>query len=333
MPSTKKAASKSTSKNTVANKHSRQLVLAILGPTAAGKSEFAVQVSKKIGGEILCLDSTTVYRGFDIGSSKPGEALRKEVPHHLVDTLDPEEDFSAKDFARMAFHVIQDIHKRGKVPVLVGGTYFYLRALQHGMYPVHDIPRTVFEQIEKEFADNTAAMYSELQQQDPESAKSIHPNDQYRLTRALVILKGTGKKPSSLRAEPLWPEQKQWLWMKYALLVPRQTLADRIRARAQAMLSRGWLEEVRALREAHPTARALNSIGYSQVCGYLDGAIAHDKLVDAIVEATRQLAKKQLTWLRSDPELRFVDRQDGDRIEKEVSNLMAVIEGVKEGRA
>lgn len=114
--------------------------------------------------------------------------------------------------------------------------------------------------------------------------------------------------------------------MKYAILVPRQVLSDRIRARAQAMLNAGWLDEVRALREAHPHARALSSTGYLQVCGYLDGKIAHDKLVDSILEATRQLAKRQLTWLRSDPELRFVDPQDIDRVEKEISNLNAVLE-------
>jgi tRNA dimethylallyltransferase len=308
-------------------KNSRKLILAILGPTAAGKSDFAVDICKRIGGEILCLDSTTVYKGFDIGSSKPGPEQRSVVPHHLIDALEPEADFSAAEFSKMAFDAIQSIHQRGRIPVLVGGTYFYLRALQHGMYPVSEIPKSVFDTIEKEFADNTAAMHSELSQADAEAAQSIHPNDQYRLTRALAIWRSTGKKPSTLKAQSLWPEQKTWLWMKYALLVPRKVLAERIRTRAQAMLNAGWLDEVRALRQAHPTARALGSVGYAQVCQYLDGKLGHDKLIEAIEDATRYLAKKQLTWLRSDPELRFVDPSDIERVEKEVTNLVAVMEG------
>lgn len=304
----------------------RKLVLAILGPTAAGKSDFALSVCQRIAGEILCLDSTTVYKGFDVGSSKPTVQQQSQVPHHLIDTLSPDENFSAHDFAEMAFEKVQDIHSRGKIPVLVGGTYFYLRALQHGMYPIQEIAREVFDEIEKEFADNTNAMHAELQRLDSDAARSIHQNDQYRLTRALAILRGTGQKPSALKAEPLWPEQENWLWMKYAILIPRKALAERIRVRAQGMLSNGWLEEVRKLRAEFPTARALQSVGYAQVCQYLDNKLAHDKLVDAIVEATRGLAKRQLTWLRSDAELRYVDLEDTDRVEKEVSNLLAVLE-------
>lgn len=304
----------------------RKLVLAILGPTAAGKSDFAIQVAQRVNGEILCLDSTTVYKGFDIGSSKPSPEQQAKVPHHLIDALEPEQNFSAHDFAEMAFNEVQDIHKRGKIPILVGGTYFYLRALQHGMYPIQEVPKEVFDQLEKEFADNTAAMHAELQRVDEDAARAVHPNDQYRLTRALAVFRGTGKKPSQLKAEPLWPEQESWLWMKYALVVPRSVLVQRIRERAQNMLSGGWLDEVRTLRENHPHARALSSVGYLQVCKYLDGEIAHDKLVDAIEEATRGLAKRQLTWLRSDAELRFVDGGDTERVEKEVSNILSVLE-------
>lgn len=304
-------------------------VIALIGPTASGKSAFALALAERLKGEIVCLDSTTVYRGFDIGSSKPSKEDRAKVPHHLVDILDPGEPFSAGHFVKQANDVIEDILKRRKLPLVVGGTYFYLRALQNGMYPTPQISAETIEAIETEYFEedtvNTVKMHAFLKAQDPKAAEAIHPNDRYRLVRALAILKTTGELPSRLKPEPLSASQKDRLWMKYALAISRHTLSANIVKRTDSMLNHGLVEETRKLRGVSPTARALGSIGYAEACAFLDKRITDKQLRNEIIEKTRQLAKRQITWLRSDTEVRYVDGRDLDRIELEVSNLAVAL--------
>jgi tRNA dimethylallyltransferase len=303
----------------------KRLTLAIVGPTASGKTGFAVEIAKRINGEVVCVDSATVYKGFDIGTAKPTVEDRAGIPHHLVDILEPDEPFSAGHFVTRANEILSEIQERGKTPIVVGGTYFYLRALQHGMYPTPIIPAEVIETLEKEYFDdetlNTERMHRDLAASDAKAAEAIHPNDRYRLLRALSILRTTGELPSSLKPVPLSPDQTDRLWMKYAVLIARHALNANIVRRTEKMLAGGLVEETRKLMEKHPQARALQSIGYAESVAFLKKQLTERQLRNEIIEKTRQLAKRQLTWLRSDAEIRYVDHRDHDRVTLEVENL------------
>lgn len=301
----------------------RMICLAILGPTASGKSLFALQLAKKIGGEILCVDSTTVYRELDIGSNKPTPEDRNTVPHHGLDLLNPDEPFSAGAFVEYAGKTISEIRNRGRIPILVGGTYFYFRAIQNGMFPIPPISGEVLEMIEKEFFEDgtlhTARMHQEVSTKDPEGAQKIHPNDRYRLMRALAILRTTNLKPSELK--PTLPSDNSCYWMEYALVYPRHILNQNIVFRTEKMLRDGLIDETKRLHKKYPNARSLQSIGYSECLSYLENRFSEKALRQKIIERTRQLARRQWTWLRGDPEIHYIDHRDLDRVSLEISNL------------
>jgi len=301
------------------------MVVALLGPSASGKTALSVELAEKLNAEIIALDSTTPYKGFNIGTSKVDPLTRNRIAHHLIDILEPSEPFNAFDFVKKADEAIADILSRKKLPLIVGGTYFYLKGLQNGMYAIPPVDPSVVENLEKEFEDAEnplALMHQELQQKDPASAKTIHPNDRYRILRALAIHRSTGKRPSELSLSHPTPERPPRVWVKYALLVSRHDLTQLITQRTDQMLAQGIIEETRLLRESHPSARALSSIGYAECMKFLNKELDQKQLRNEIIEKTRQLAKRQMTWLRSDPEVRFIDRRDKDRIVLEISNLM-----------
>lgn len=323
----------------------RSLCIALVGPTASGKTELAIELAEKARGEIVGMDSTTVYRGFDIGSSKPSPEQRARVRHHLIDVLDPGDDFSAFQFVELAERALEDIERRDKLPIIVGGTYFYLRALQYGMYPTPSILPETLDEIEKEyFVENDTAdspdsevsansrMHAELKARDSKAAEKIHPNDRYRLVRALAVLRASSELPSSLKPCHRSERQASRLWLKYALVLPRDILHEKIASRTERMIRGGLLEECRKLKKSFPNARPWKSIGYAEAAAVLEGRLAESRLQGEVIEKTRQLAKRQMTWIRSDPELRFVDHRDLDRILKEIDNLKFVLEGV-EGEA
>ena len=305
------------------------ICIAILGPTSSGKSRFAVELALKISGEIISLDSTAVYRGMNVGTDKPASELRQKVTHHLLDLLEPNEPFSAFHFVERADEAIDLIISRKNVPIIVGGTYFYLRALQNGMYPTTFVSAETIEEIEHEFLEedfiDTSRMHAELKRLDPESSEKIHPNDRYRLVRALAIVRSTGVRPSSLIPVPL-SEKKNIIWMKYGMTASRHQLTQNIVLRTESMLKNGLVEETRALTQKHPQARALQAIGYQEAKLFLDLKLTEKQLKNEIIEKTRQLAKRQLCWLRSDPEIRFIDLRDHDQVEKEFRNLKSTLE-------
>ncbi|MCB0417409.1 MAG: tRNA (adenosine(37)-N6)-dimethylallyltransferase MiaA [Bdellovibrionales bacterium] len=308
-----------------------KLCLAILGPTASGKSELALELAQALGGEIVCLDSVTVYRHFEIGAAKPAAVDRKQVPHHLLDIMDPNDEFSAFDFVKRADATLSEIHNKGKVPIIVGGTYFYLRALQNGMYPGDKVPPEIVESVENSYVDGedwlTEKMHADLKAVDPQAAEKIHPKDRYRLVRALSLWKHLGTPPSKLQPELISAAQKDRLWMKYAIALPRHRLVDRVAARTFKMVEGGLLEETQKLLDQFPKARALSSVGYAEAVAHLKSG-SNDKkaLCNAIIEKTRQLAKRQITWIRSDPEIRFVAPGDIGRIRLEFNNLKYVLD-------
>lgn len=304
----------------------RKLCMAILGPTASGKSGFAVEAALKLDGEIVCVDSTTVYKGFDIGTSKPTAEQRRAVPHHLLDILAPDQAFSAFDFVARARAVIEEISSRDKLPILVGGSYFYLRALQNGMYPTGAYGDEALEALSEEFTQGDELdgekLHAALAAADPKTAAILHPNDSYRLLRAMALVR-SGQLPSELKpAEAMGPD---WLWVKYAMAVSRKTLAENITRRIQSMIEQGLVEETRKMAAAYPSAKALGSIGYAETRRFLAKEISQEAMAQQISENTRKLLKRQMTWLRSDPEVRFIDSRDLARVELEIANLRAVL--------
>jgi tRNA dimethylallyltransferase len=306
----------------------RNIIIALLGPTASGKSAFAIEMARALNGEIVCVDSTTVYRGFDIGTSKPTAEQQSQVKHHLLDLLSPEDEFNASDFVATAKRTIEEIASRGKTPLLVGGSYFYLRALQNGMYPTGGYDDSALEAITEEFTTEEgldgAKLHSALQSLDPRASEILHPNDHYRLIRAVALAR-SGVLPSQLQAAG--GLGSQWLWVKYAMMVSRKDISENIAVRTKEMLDRGLVEETRQLREKYPRAKALGSIGYAETLRYLENLISLETLEKEITDNTRKLLKRQITWLRSDPELRFVDSRDLPRVELEIANLRSVLEG------
>jgi len=301
-----------------------QMILALLGPSASGKTALSLELADKLNAEIIALDSTTPFKEFNIGTSKPDLLSRKKIPHHLIDILSPSDPFTAFDFVKKADEAISDIFARRKLPMIVGGTYFYLKGLQHGMYAIPPVDPSIVEGLEKEFEDleqPLQAMHQALQAADPVSAQSIHPHDRYRMIRALAIFRATGKKASELNLAHPTNKQDRRLWVKYALLRSRHDLTHLITQRTDLMLAQGLIEEVKNLRDKYPTAKALSSIGYAECVKYLNHEIDQKQLRNEIIEKTRQLAKRQMTWLRSDPEIRFIDSRDKERMILEVSNL------------
>lgn len=305
------------------------LCVVLLGKTASGKTNFALTLAEKINAEIILLDSVTVYKGFDIGSAKPSKDIREKIPHHLVDIVEPTENFTAGDFVKMAEESIDKIEKNGKIPLIVGGTYFYLRALENGMF---DVPGTSIESIEgieeKYLIDESLdykKMYLDLKAKDSEAALRIHPNDHYRIIRALSIIETTGKKVSALK--PLYKSDKNRLWLKYALILPKNRLNQNIVIRTEEMIKNGLVEETRKLIEKYSNNKALNSIGYFEASQFLKNKMTEKQMLRSIIERTRQLAKRQMTWLRADPEIRFIDQNDIERVVKDIENLSYAIGG------
>jgi len=301
-----------------------QIILTLLGPTASGKTELSLKIAQALSAEIICLDSTTFFKQFNIGSSKPDLLARKAVPHHLVDFLEPEEDFTAFDFVKKTGSVLELLRERHLTPFLVGGSYFYLKSLQNGLFDIPAIDPQLIDQLEMSFENHENpldSMYQELTSLDPVTAKKTHPRDRYRILRALGIIKVTGKLPSELPLKKPSEDSGQKIWIKYALLKSRHDLTQAITLRTDKMLSQGLIDETKQLMERFPRAKSLSSIGYAECVKYLSQQIDLKQLRNEIIEKTRQLAKRQMTWLRSDPEIRFIDERDEKRIVYEVNQM------------
>jgi len=276
----------------------------LMGPTASGKTALAVSLLEHFPLEIISVDSALVYRGMNIGTAKPDAATLARAPHHLLDIRDPTEAYSAAAFCQDAQRLMADIVARDKVPLLVGGTMLYFRALLQGL---DDLPRAdpaVRQKLEgAAMARGWPALHAELAQADPVTAARLAPNDSQRIGRALEIFQLTGKPMSALldRAQTALPYRVLQL-----ALIPsdRAVLHQRIAARFDAMLAEGLINEVRSLRRSYalqPGLPAMRAVGYRQAWAYLDGEIDLNGLREQGIAATRQLAKRQLTWLRSWP--------------------------------
>lgn len=277
---------------------SPQRLLAVVGPTASGKTDLAVAIAERVGGEIVSADSVQIYRGFDIGSGKPSAEEKARAPHHLVDTHAPAAAVDAAEFARLADAAIADIRRRGRVPILCGGTFFWVRALVLGLAPAPPADAEIRARHHAIVAEQgRTALHAALAAVDPESADRLHPNDAIRVSRALEVFELSGRKMSDWQAEHGFRVKRIDAALIGIRLSP-EALTERIAARVDAWLARGWIDEVRSLIEqGHGESRAAASVGYAEVRDHVRGTLPRTELRDAIVRGTRVFARRQRTWL------------------------------------
>ncbi|AEA66688.1 MULTISPECIES: tRNA (adenosine(37)-N6)-dimethylallyltransferase MiaA [Pseudomonas] len=307
----------------------------LMGPTAAGKTDLAIELTKVLPCELISVDSALVYRGMDIGTAKPSKELLAEFPHRLIDILDPAEAYSAADFRRDALQAMAEITARGRIPLLVGGTMLYYKALVDGLADMPAADPEVRAQIEEEAARlGWQALHEQLAIIDPESAARIHPNDPQRLSRALEVYRVSGQSMTALRqrqsaqsteAAASGLQQLPYTVANLAIApANRQVLHRRIEQRFTLMLEQGFVDEVVALRERsdlHAGLPSIRAVGYRQVWDYLDGKLTSAEMQERGIIATRQLAKRQFTWLRSWTDLHWLDSLDCDNLPRALKYL------------
>lgn len=292
----------------------------IMGPTASGKTALACALYDQLNCELISVDSALVYKDMNIGTAKPTAEELAQYPHHLIDIRDASEPYSAADFREDVLPLMADITARGKIPVLVGGTMLYFKFLLEGVADLPEADESIRKQIEDEAAEKGwPAIHEKLAQVDPESAARLNPNDPQRVQRALEVFLITGKPLSEH-----WAEQQAqsipYHVIQFAIAPKeRKTLHERIELRFTQMLEQGFVEEVRKLYQRgdlHENLPAIRAVGYRQVWDFLDGQLSYDEMVFKGVVATRQLAKRQMTWLRSWDDLHWLESEDPQLIER-----------------
>jgi tRNA dimethylallyltransferase len=288
----------------------RQPAILLMGPTAAGKTGLAVELARALPLEIVSVDSALVYREMDIGTAKPSPALRAELPHHLVDLVDPAEPYSAGRFRRDALAAMADIRARGRIPLLVGGTMMYFRVLQQGLAALPEANPAVRAALDREAAEHGwPALHARLAQVDPAAAARIRPGDSQRIQRALEVWQLAGRPLSALQAEGESP-LRGWRLLKLALAPPdRAELHARIAQRFAEMMAAGFMAEVERLHargDLHLGMPSIRAVGYRQLWAALEGECDPTTAVADAVTATRRLAKRQMTWLRAEEGLHWL---------------------------
>lgn len=305
----------------------RPLAIALMGPTASGKTALALDWALRLDSEVISVDSALSYRGLDIGAAKPDSRTLRRVPHHLIDIRAPHEVYSAAEFARDALASMQTIAARGRIPLLAGGTGLYFRALLDGLSVMPEADAPTRAQIQEEARERGwPALHLELARIDPAAAARIHANDPQRLTRALEVHRLTGR-PISEWQQSECARRFPFRVLKLILApADRALLHQRIEQRFDAMLADGFLDEVRNLRRdprLHPDLPAIRAVGYRQAWAHLDGRTNTAEFREQAIAATRQLAKRQLTWLRGEHDARWLDPST-DAAELEAALLLFV---------
>jgi tRNA dimethylallyltransferase len=284
----------------------RPKVAVLLGPTAVGKSAVALALARPLRAEIVNADSLQVYRRLNIGTAKPSPEERAAVPHHLLDVADPDEPFDAARYCREGRRALAALHRRGAPPLVVGGTGLYLKALLYGLFREGAADLAIRRRLTEELGElGLAGLYQRLAALDPATAARLSPRDRYRILRALEVMAATGRPLSSLFQAHGF-RQSPYRVLKLGLSLPREELYRRIGTRADAMLAQGWLKEVEALRRDYPPdLKPLKALGYRHLIAYLQGRWGLAEALALIKRDTRHYAKRQLTWFRADPEVRW----------------------------
>ena len=299
----------------------------LMGPTASGKTDIAIRLCKRFPFDVISVDSALVYRGMDIGTAKPDAATLRRVPHRLIDIREPEDSYSAGDFVRDARAEIDAILATGRLPLLVGGTMMYFRALTGGIAELPPADPEIRAAIDAEAQSRGwPAIHEDLMTVDPEAARRIEPNDRQRIQRALEVYRASGKTLSDWQKVPPEAPGESIDFIKIALQpATRQILHERIEQRLKDMLNNGFLEEVKVLRDRPELTRehsSMRAVGYRQLWEHLDGNTSLSEARDKALFATRQLAKRQITWLRGETGLSSFDPLEDDSIDAISTSLI-----------
>ncbi|WP_438282910.1 tRNA (adenosine(37)-N6)-dimethylallyltransferase MiaA [Pseudomonas alabamensis] len=307
----------------------------LMGPTAAGKTDLAIALTQVLPCELISVDSALIYRDMDIGTAKPSKDVLAAHPHRLIDIRDPAQSYSAAEFRHDALAAMAEISARGRIPLLVGGTMLYYKALVEGLADMPPADAQVRADLEAEMAAlGLAELHRQLAEVDPESAARIHPNDPQRLVRALEVYRVSGQSMTAHRARQQQAAQAgDDAALPYTVaslaIAPanRHVLHERIALRFAQMLEQGFVEEVQALRnrrDLHAGLPSIRAVGYRQVWDHLDGALTAAQMQERGVIATRQLAKRQFTWLRSWPDLHWLDSLADDNLSRTLKYLRTI---------
>lgn len=291
-------------------------LIVVLGPTASGKTEVALEIARRTGACIVSADSVQVYRHFDIGSAKPTREQRREIPHFLIDVADPDEDFNAGTYMRIALDQIRGLVGDGRKIVVVGGTFLYVKALLYGLLEGVEVDREFRDSLARERdAKGAASLHKRLEAVDPVSAGRINPNDYVRIERALEVHHTTGERMSDHHRRHGFAEQR-FNALKIGLHGERERLRHAIDERVDAMIGRGWVEEVKAIRARGygPDLKPMKSIGYRRINEFLDGRLDFETAVEKIKTDTKRFSKRQSTWLRADDGIKWFDPAEGKDI-------------------
>ena len=293
-------------------------LIIIAGPTAVGKTACSVRLAQKIGGEIISADSMQVYRGMDIGSAKATIEERQGIPHHLLDITDPSENFSVALYQKAAYEALRDIYSRGKIPVMVGGTGFYIQAVLYDIDFTEEESDLEYRSYLYRLAEENGPefLYGMLLKEDPESAAHIPENNVKRVARALEFYHDTGLRMSEHNARERM-KAPPFDYRYFVLYTDRERLYERIDVRVDEMLEKGLLSEVKALRDRGMTEEmtSMHAIGYRQLLWYLDGRVSYEEAVESIKRETRRYAKRQLTWFKREKTARFIDVEKEDLLD------------------
>ena len=288
------------------NEPARKIIV-IAGPTASGKSSVSVELAHRFRGEIVNADSMQVYKQMDIGTAKPGHDARQDIPHHLFDVVNPDEDFNAAVYRSLAVPVIEDILARGRACFLVGGTGLYIKTLLGGLLVCPPPDPQMREELLRQCEEHgSEALHRRLARLDPETAQRIHPRDKVRITRSLEIMQLTGRSFSSLSREHRF-KNKTFRCLKICLQIEREALYHRINERSLSMVQKGLIEETRSLlgKGYSPGLKPMKSLGYRHAVRHLEGLMDLRRMIGELQKDTRRYAKRQLTWFRADPEMKW----------------------------
>ena len=304
----------------------------LMGPTAAGKTDLALELTQVLPCELISVDSALIYKGMDIGTAKPSAEILAQYPHRLIDIRDPAESYSAAEFRHDELEAMAEITARGNIPLLVGGTMLYYKALYEGLADMPAADAAIREELEQEASRlGLKALHDELAKVDPESARRIHPNDPQRLIRALEVYRVSG-----LSMTEHYAKQKAHgsggalpYTVAHLAIAPaeRRVLHDRIAMRSLAMVEQGFIAEVEGLfarEDLHANLPSIRSVGYRQAWEHLEGRYDQAEMISRGIIATRQLAKRQFTWLRSWPQVHWLDSLDRDNLSRTLKYLASV---------
>lgn len=299
-------------------------IVIICGPTGIGKTSIAVELARDVGGEIVSADSMQVYRRMNIGTATPSADEQAAVRHHLIDVVDPDEAFDAAEFARRAHAVIADIAARHLIPFVVGGTGLYIKALLYGLFRARPADPDVLARLRREAKDAGAQrLHDRLRQRDPASAGRIHPNDTFRIVRALEVIESTGEPVSAHRRRHGFTETNYQAF-KIGLTMDREALYARIDARVEVMLRQGLLKEVERLVASgySPDLKSMQSIGYRHMLAFCAGETTWQEAVDTLKRDSRRYAKRQFTWFRADDEITWYHPEQLAEMKAAVSRFL-----------